>query len=115
MMEYVSFGLKLPIINATLTKTLGISLITFSLVLFTLCTSPGLNAYAQQQGGAAKSGEAIGGAASGPGAKGGTAESGKAIGGAATGSGAAGGNATSGAAIGGNSTNIPPVPETGPH
>ncbi|MGN6631762.1 MAG: hypothetical protein ACTHKP_05915 [Nitrososphaeraceae archaeon] len=101
------------ITNDSLTRSLGILLVTVSTVLLMVHTFP-FNAYAQQ-GGSATSGPAIGGSASGPGSKGGEAKSGEAIGGAANGSGSMGANATSGAARGANSTNISPVPQNGPH
>jgi hypothetical protein len=81
--------------NTILTETLGISLITISLVLFVLDVSSSFNAYAQQ-GGSATSGPAKGGAATGQNAIGGSATSGSATGGSAV-----GGNAT-------NSTSVPP-------
>ena len=104
---------KALLINDSLTRTLGISLVTISTVLLVLNAFQ-FSAYAQQ-GGSATSGPAIGGSASGPGSKGGEAKSGEAIGGAANGSGSMGANATSGAARGANSTNISPVPQNGPH
>jgi hypothetical protein len=63
------------------------------MVLFSLSISSFIiNVYAQTQGGAATSGPATGGAASGPGSIGGAATSGPATGGAGT---SGGGNSTS--------------------
>jgi hypothetical protein len=82
----------MPLTGSLLFKTIKIiSVITISMVLFSLNSSSAFNVYAQQ-GGAANSGPATGGAASGPGATGGAATSGPATGGAAIGG---GGNSTS--------------------
>jgi hypothetical protein len=112
MIQNVISRYKALIMNDSLTRTLEVSLVTISMVLLIMNTSP-FNAYAQQ-GGSATSGPATGGSASGPGATGGSATSGPATGGAANGPGATGGSATSGPAIGGNATNSTSVQHKGP-
>jgi uncharacterized membrane protein len=95
-MENITLRVKPLIINAILTKTLGISLKTISMVLFVLSMSSTFNVYAQQ-GGSATGGPVTGGSATGPGATGGSA-----TGGPVTGGSAIAGNSTS------NSTSVPP-------
>jgi hypothetical protein len=108
---------KALIVNGSLVRTLGISLVTIITILLVLNTIP-FNVHAQQ-GGSATSGPATGGSASGPGATGGSATSGPATGGSVNGPGATGGSATSGPAIGGaansgNATNSTSIQHKGP-
>ena len=90
------------IMNNSLIRTLGISLVTVSLALLALNTIP-FHAFAQQ-GGSATSGPVTGGSATGSNTTGGSASSGAVTGGSANGEGAIGGNATGGPVMGGNAT-----------
>ena len=98
------------VVNTLLTKIMMISLITVSILLFSIDVS--LSNIHAQQGGDATSGPVTGGSATGQGSIGGSAKSGPVTGGSATGQGSIGGDATSGPVTGGNSisnnTSIPP-------